>query len=215
MSAGRWLMIAAILLAARASDISAQSPSPCRIVCAPQVLVEPTWTFGNLANRPRVIESLGAQPRRLPRERVFELVLAVDIPTRWTRVGLAGEAILSPTSDANEVELEFELKLHLIKSDQTGGWMSSHFDVVDQFSPAERPASRAYTHKLDFELDTAVAVFKHSPYTFLRDIELETSLDYLASGLPRRGDVVDGLLYLDDASAWSLSLVFVVPITPR
>jgi hypothetical protein len=33
------------------------------------------------------------------------------------------------------------------------GWLTSHFDVVDQFSPAERPdATSAYTHKLDFEL---------------------------------------------------------------
>jgi hypothetical protein len=213
--AGRLLMVAGILVIASASGTVAQSTPPCRIVCAPEVLVEPTWTVEHLANRPRVIDSTDAQPRRLPRERVFEFVLAVDIPTKWPRVGLAGEAILSPTSDANEVELEFELKLHLIDSDQTDGWMSSHFDVVDQFSPAERPASRAYTHKLDFELDTAVAVFKQTPYRFLRDIELETSLDYLASGLPRRGDVVGGLLYLDDASAWSLSLVVVVPITPR
>jgi hypothetical protein len=44
------------------------------------------------------------------------------------------------------------------------GWVTSHFDVVDQFSPAERPnASRPYTHKLDFELDTAVHIFKRLP----------------------------------------------------
>jgi hypothetical protein len=35
-----------------------------------------------------------------------------------------------------------------------------HFDVVDNFSPAQRPLGRsAYTHKLDFELDTSTSPF--------------------------------------------------------
>ena len=60
-----------------------------------------------------------------------------------------------------------------------------------KFSPAERPnASRAYTHKLDFELDTAFHIFKRLPEgRWLRGLELETSLDYLATGLPKKGDV--------------------------
>jgi len=46
-------------------------------------------------------------------------------------------------------------------------------------------------------------------------VEFETSLDYLATGLPRKGDVFpDGTHYLDDASHWSLSFVFVIPVAP-
>jgi hypothetical protein len=44
---------------------------------------------------------------------------------------------------------------------------------------------------------------------------LETLLDYLATGLPRAGDVFpDGRRYLDDASHWSISFVIVLPVAP-
>ncbi len=43
--------------------------------------------------------------------------------------------IASPTHDDNDVELEFETDYWLTEA-MTRGWVSSHFDVVDQFSPA-------------------------------------------------------------------------------
>ena len=127
------------------------------------------------------------------RDRVFELVLAADMPTRWPRLGLTVEAIAAPFADDNDVELEFEANLHIVTDALGKGWVTSHFDVVDQFSPAERPAaSQAYTHKLDFELDTAVHLFNFLPEgRWLRGVELETSLDYLATGIPKAGDVFD------------------------
>ncbi len=74
-------------------------------------------------------------------------------------MGVTLEAITKPFNDENEVELESELKLYWLEGEQTGGWLSSHFDIVDKFSPAKRPTdTRAYTHKLNLELDTAVAV---------------------------------------------------------
>jgi hypothetical protein len=97
----------------------------------------------------------------------------------------------------------------------TGGWVTSHFDVIDTFSPAERPESdSSYTHKLNFELDTALHVFNWLPEgRWLRGVEVEASLDYLATGLPKKGDVFpDGTQFLDDASPWSLSFVFVIPV---
>jgi hypothetical protein len=39
-------------------------------------------------------------------------------------------------------------------------------------------------------------------------------LDYVATGLPKAGDVIDGGRFLDDASPWSFSVVFVLPIAP-
>jgi len=47
-----------------------------------------------------------------------------------------------------------------LPSERTGGWVGSHFDVVDKFSCAERPTDRrAYTHELNLELDTSVSIF--------------------------------------------------------
>jgi hypothetical protein len=104
----------------------------------------------------------------------------------------------------------------LVAGERTGGWISSHFDIVDKFSPAERPTdNRAYTHKLNLELDTSFAVFNWLPEgRWLRDVELEGSLDYVTTGLPRAGDIIDGRRFVDDASPWSFSLVFVIPVAP-
>jgi len=198
------------------SAAAAQTEEKCSFLCAPELLIEPTWTIENLAHRPRVVDASGQEPRRLPRERVFELVLAVDLPTRWRRIGFTAETSFAPASPDNEIELELELNIGLLRPEQTRGWVSSHFDVVDQFGPNERQnTNRAYAHRLDFELDTAVAVFKRAPSRFLRSLEVEGSLDYLASGLPRRGDVIEGTQYLDAASRWSFSLVLVIPVAPR
>ena len=116
----------------------------------------------------------------------------------------------------NLVVLELELTLYLIESDQTGGWLSSHFDIVDKFSPAGRPdAGSAYTHKLNFELDTALRPFNSlSEGRWLRNLETEVSIDYVATGIPKAGDDFGDVLFLDDASPWSLSLVLVLPLAP-
>ena len=42
----------------------------------------------------------------------------------------------------------------------------------------------------------------------------EVSIDYVATGIPKAGDQFGDVLYLDDASPWSLSLVLVLPPGP-
>jgi hypothetical protein len=203
------------LMAITPSIALAQGDS-CRALCDVEWKVEPTFTIENLANRHRVVTPDGVT-ERVNRERVFEVVFAVDMATKAPWLGFTAETITSPFSDDNVVELEFEANFHWLFESMTRGWVTSHFDVVDQLSPAERPGTeRAYTHKLDFELDTALHVFKWLPEErWLRGVEFETSLDYLAAGLPKKGDVFpDGSRYLDDASRWSFSFVFVIPVAP-
>ena len=193
-----------------------QEQAKCHFVCELEWKVEPTFTIENLANRHRIVTPEGVT-ERVDRERVFETVLALDMTTRIPWLGFTVEAIAAPFSDDNAVELELESNWHWLTESMTGGWVTSHFDVVDQFSPAERPdVDRAYTHKLDFELDTALHVFNWLPEErWLSGVEFETSLDYLATGIPKRGDVfADGTRYVDDASPWSLSFVFVIPVAP-
>jgi len=192
----------------------AQTEPRCVVLCAPELKVEPTWTIENLFSPPR-IESSGLV-QRAARELVFELIFAVDIPTAIPRIGTTFEASFAPFADDNDVELEVELNIDLFGTEQTGGWVSSHFDIVDKFSPTETPdATRAYTHKLDFEWDTAFHVFSRFPEGhWLRNVEAEISLDYLATGLPKAGDVVGGERFVDDASPWSLSFVMVIPLAP-
>lgn len=212
----RILLVLATIALAGPMVASAQEPSACRFICELSWKFEPTLTIENLANRHRVITS-GGVTERVNRERVFETVLALDMKTKVPRLGFTVEAIAAPLTEDNDVELEFESNFHWLTESMSRGWVTSHFDVVDQFSPAGRPgASRAYTHKLDFELDTAFHVFNALPKgRWLRGVEFETSLDYLATGLPKKGDVfADGSRFLDDASHWSFSFVFVIPVAP-
>jgi hypothetical protein len=211
----RATIVSAWLLVAAAMPAGAQPQDACRVICAPDFKVEPTITFSNLFGGPRVEPENGAVARE-PREAAFEVILSMGLPTRVRWLDFTVEAIVMPLDRDATPEIEFEANLTWLPGERTGGWVSSHLDVVDKFSAAERPADRrAYTHKLNFELDTAVAIFNWLPEgRWLRGVELEGSLDYVATGLPRRGDVVDGMRYLDDASAWSFSVVVVIPVAP-
>lgn len=212
------IALAAVALSAVAlpDRAAAQSASHCALICDIEWKIEPTFTTEHLARRHRV-QLPDGRIERARREEVFETVFAFDMGTRIPWFGFTAEAITMPFADDNPVELEFETNFHWLAESKTGGWVSSHFDVVDKFSPAERPGdTRAYTHKLNLELDTALHLFKWLPEErWLHGVELETSLDYLPTGLPRKGDVFpDGSRYLDNASRWSLSVVVVLPVAP-
>src|SRR5690242_16443688 len=147
LRAGTTAAAAAAVLLGCGTLAEAQEPSSCRFLCDPTWKVEPTFTIENLLNRHRVATPDGTITQA-NRERVFETVLALDLATRVPRLGFSAEAIVAPFKDDNDAELEFETNLYWLTEEMTRGWLSSHFDVVDQFSPAERPNSRrAYSHK--------------------------------------------------------------------
>jgi hypothetical protein len=235
----RRVMIAAICLTVQAVafEAAAQEEGRCRFVCAPTIEVAPTTTIGNLLFAPRVTDVSDGVPQHLTRDTEFELVVSADIPTRFPRLDFALEVHWTPWSGVgvnpftgrtaedlgvstirdNHVELESEINLTLIPEERTGGWVEVHFDVLDNFSPAQRALDRSvYTHKLDFELDTSISPFNRLPEkNWLRNIDVEASLDYMATGLPKAGDEVGGDSYLDDASRWSFGVAIVIPLTPR
>ncbi len=228
------LILGWLLLPAPAGAQGAQGVPRCVFLCAPELKIEPTWTIENLRARPRV--EIDGHAESAARETVFELVFALDVPTTIPRVGLTLEGIFVPFGGTsvhpftgataaevgrteirdNGIEVEVELNLHLFDAEHTGGWVSSHVDIVDQFSPGKTPrAGSVYTHKLDFEWDTAFHVFRWLPDGhWPRNVEAEVSLDYLATGLPKAGDVIGGERFLTNASPWSLSFVMVVPLAP-
>jgi hypothetical protein len=194
----------------------AQEPK-CFVLCAPDLKIEPTFSWENMFKSPRVAETDQGNTvvRKLTRERVFETVFAVGVPTTIPRTSFTFEVITKPFVKGSSPELETELNLHWLRSEDTKGWVSSHFDVIDKYSPGGRPHNTdRYTHKLNFELDTAVMFLKWTKKPWLSDIEIEGSLDYVASGLARAGDRFGTETYLDNASRWSFSLVFVFPLAP-
>jgi hypothetical protein len=229
------LLIVAAPAAAQNEQNRAQNEDrSCAVLCAPELKIEPTFTVEHLAQRHRI--EVDGEVERVPRETVFELIFALDVPTQVPRLGVTFEVILIPFGDTavhpftgapasaagrrsfrdNGIELESELNFFLFDTEQTGGWVSSHVDLVDKFSPAETPrAGSVYTHKLNFEWDTAFHVFNRvQRAAWLRNVEFEVSLDYLATGLPKAGDVVGDERFLNKASPWSLSFVFIFPVAP-
>ena len=206
---------ACLMLALGIPPAWAQQPASCRVLCAPEFHVEPTITFSNLFGSPRIASDNGAVTRE-ERGAEFEVILSLGLPTRISWLEFTVEAIFLPFDAESTPELEFEANLVWLPSERTGGWISSHFDIVDKFSPAERPGdARAYTHKLNLELDTSVSIFNWlRDGRWLRGVELEGSLDYVATGLPKAGDSIGAARYLNDASPWSFSLVFVLPVAP-
>lgn len=198
-----------------APHVYAQAPSRCRVLCAPDFSVEPTVSVSNIFRAPRIVGKQGVT-ERARRETEFEVILSLGLPTRASWLDFTVEAGFVPFDRQGTPELEFEANFTWLPSERTGGWISSHFDVVDDFSPAARPGDRrAYTHKLNLEVDTSIAIFKWlRDGRWLRGVELEGSLDYVATGLPKAGDRIDGFTYLDRASPWSFSIVFVLPVAP-
>lgn len=206
-SVGALLAVLVLLPAAARAD------EKCVVLCGPELKLEPTLSIGNLVGT-RVEDIATGQTRKLAAAAGFELIFAVGIPTQSPRVELTLEAVFPIPN--TQPEIEAELNLILVTDEMTGGWLGVHVDIVDQLSPGKRPgAESSYTHKLDLELDVAFSVFRWLPeHHWLRNFEIEASLDYLATGLPKQGDVLDGERYLDDAKGWSVSFLVVLPLAP-
>lgn len=232
--AGSLLLISMWSPPAHAQDTSS-GPS-CMLLCTPELALEPTVTLEPIVRSADVRNLQTGSVTSADPTTTFEIVAALGVPTTIPRVELTGEVIWTPFAetgtnpftgrsadelevdaiDDNAVELEFELNLMLLTAEATGGWVEAHFDVVDQLSPAEQPDdTRLYTHKLNFELDASVAPFhRFETAGYLRHVELEGSLDYLATGLPQEGDVLGDERFLEDASPWGFSVVLILPLAP-
>lgn len=227
-----------LLVLAGALPAQAQEDTECRLLCSPELNFEPTITFENFADPPTVValrEGIPTDTFEVESESAFEMIFALDVPTTVPRVGLTLEAIWTPFAETdsnpftgrtaeqvgekitdNPLELEAELNFTLLRPEDTGEWAEVHVDVVDKFSPAEDPdADALYTQKLNLELDAGFAVFNWLPKgNWLRNVELEGSLDYVATGLPDAGDRLGEELFLESASPWGFSVLLVIPIIP-
>lgn len=90
-------------------------------------------------------------------ELTFEAIRAPFADT--DRNPFTGRAAVDEDGTGDDaVELKGEVNFALMTSEETGGGLDAHVDVVDLFSPAETPgAGSVYTHKPDVELDAATA----------------------------------------------------------
>src|SRR5262245_36304016 len=145
------VVIMAILFWCSVLPATAQDqPDKCFVLCAPAFKIEPTITWEQLFRRPRIAETNddGKTGVHTPeRERVFETVIAVDVPTTIPRVSFTFETIVKPFVKGNSPDLETELNIHWLRPENTRGWVGSHFDIVDKYSPGAQPGTLdRYTH---------------------------------------------------------------------
>ena len=78
----------------------AQEGEGCAVLCVPELKIEPTITFDNLADRARI--EIDGVVETTERETVLELIFAVEVPTEIPRVGLTFEAIFVPFASTSE-----------------------------------------------------------------------------------------------------------------
>ena len=140
----------------------------------------------------------------------------MDIPTTTIpRIGTTFEASFAPFADDNDVDFEVELNINLFGTEQTGGWVSSHFDIVDE-TTRPRPLTRRGRPRTSSESNGTLrsTCSAACPRVTGCGTWRPISLDYLATGLPKAGNLIGGERFLDDASPWSLSFVMVIPLAP-
>jgi hypothetical protein len=144
-------------------QVFAQAPPVCHVLCTPKLKVEPTVTFTNLFGSPRIVGEQGTTTRER-RETEFEVIVSLGLPTRAPWLEFTVEAIFLPFDRESTPELEFETNFIWLPPARRRGWVSSHFDIVDKFSAAERPTDhRAYTHKLNFRVRYQPGGFQLAP----------------------------------------------------
>ena len=218
---------------------TAQGQQDCKMLfCSPSLTVSPSAMVTNVFDGPRVRRLSDGAVRTLDAEARFAMVFTLTIPTTIPRTSAFTQLLWTPFADrstnpftgyatddggaeeriGNAPLYEFGLQLDLLPARQTGGWLRVDAQVIDQFGPAGRRGDdRTYTHKLNLALDAAVSLLRWlSEENWFRHLELYTTLDYLATGLPRAGDEVPRgeLVYLDDASPWTLWAGLTIPVAP-
>jgi hypothetical protein len=209
----------------------------CTILCAPSVTLMPGVFRTHLARGPVVRSTATGVEQRLPETSSFEIVGTVSSKTAVPRVSLFSSVQWLPNavatrnpftlytaSDlgdpvrANAPTLTVGGSVALLQPSETRGWVDLAANVGDLFSHAARPDDKSdYTHKLDLNLVTRVHAFAWAPTgTYLHRTSIYALLDYVATGLARRGDEVpEGRVFMTDARPLALLVGFALPLTPE
>lgn len=218
-------------------DRAASPPqSSCTVLCAPVVTLMPGVNRTHLARGPLVRSTTTGIEERLPESSSFEIIAAVTSRTSVPRVSVYATVQWLPNAAAtrnpftlytaselgdpvraNAPSLAAGASVALVEAAQTAGWWDLAANVGDLFSHAARPDDRGdYTHKLDLALATHLHAFAWSPPTsYVHRLSVYALLDYVATGLARRGDEVpQGRVFMTDARPLALIAGLAIPLTP-
>lgn len=233
---GRLLALLAALALIAPAAAAAQESDDCALLCQPELEIEPGVAIEPIFRSPRVAEledGVAVDTSRETTAAEFELSLAVGIPTEIPRTELGFDVTWTPFVETDEnlftgrsgqsfrenvIEFAPEVAVILLTPEETEAPAEVALSVSDDISPAETPdAGSLFTHKLELAVETTVAPLSFlSEGNWLRNLEVEGALDYLATGVPQAGDEVPKgeERFLDDGARWGLSVVAIAPLAP-
>jgi hypothetical protein len=219
-----------------AAPASAQTSRQCAFLCAPTITLMPGVLRTHLFGGPTVRSLSSGDEHRLPSSTNAEIILSVASQSAIPRLSLFGSLQWLPNATearnpftlytaselgtsvrANAPTATFGVSGSLLPATQTHGWVDLALNVGDLFSQAARPDDKSsYTHKLDLDLVTHVDAFAWTPKsTWIHRVSIFGILDYVATGIPRAGDVVpQGREFMTRARPTGLIIGLALPVTP-
>jgi len=217
----------AVVLAAAPTNAGAQTP--CHSICAPTLLFRAGAIRSHIFGGPTVTDlTTGATHTIASRTNLqlqFLLTAATLLPR--THVNLAvqwlpnARATTNPfteysasddgsTIHANTPSVAMNVSVDAITPKETAGWLGISGYAGDLFSTASRPGDNSdYTHKLDVGLAGTIDIFNWLPPTDWAHnaVSAYAILDYVATGLPKAGDVVPKGVRRFDTAARPAALI--------
>lgn len=232
-------LAASVTLATAAipSTVTAQQAAACRSLCSPKVAINTALLRSHVFGGPRVARLSDGTESTLPGRSSLELQILTVIQTMIPRTSLSASVQWLPNASskanpfteytasdegssihANTPSVSLDAAVSVITPEDVGGWFGVSVYGGDLFSPAARPEDRSdYTHKLDLGATASVLPFAElSKGVWLHSVSVYATLDYVASGLPGRGDVVPkgSRRFLTNAKPAALIAGLSIPIAP-
>lgn len=208
---GAAALSASALIACVAHSASAQA-APCTSICAPQLLFRPGMIRSHIFGGPTVTDLATGKVHTLASRTNLQLQFLVTAATLIprTHVNLAvqwlpnARATTNPfteysstdegsTIHANTPSVAMNVSVDALTPKETNGWLGVSGYVGDLFSTAARPGDNSdFTHKLDLGAVGSVNLFNWLPSSdWLHGaVSAYAIIDYVATGLPKAGDVV-------------------------
>lgn len=209
----------------------------CTAICRPQLLFQPGVIRTHIIAGPRVRSLTTGAITRIPGQTssliVFTGTAKTAIPltsiffnvswlpnatahanpfTQYTASEVGAQDIR-----ANAPAFDLGAFVSVLPKTATGGLLTINLQVADQYSAAAQPNDQSdYTHKLDLTAIGDWSLFSKLGIPYLKNVDVLTVFDYVATGLPHKGDEVPlgERVFLDDAHSASLMLQLSFPLAP-
>lgn len=231
-------LVAGVATLCALAGAGAQQTPSCHFLCPPKVLFQPGMIRTHVVDAPRVQSLTTGAVTRIPSRTSTLLVVTMIVPTSVRRLSFYGnfswlpnatrktnpftEYTASDVGDqsihANAPTVDMGALLALISKQDTKKWLAIDAGIVDQYSAAAQPgAEGAYSHKLDLQGIGTWGILGHLPVgKYLQGTDILTVIDYVATGLPHKGDEVPKgeRVFLSDARSVSFTVQLSLPIAP-